>query len=268
MSTIEAGRGTTERAAWRTVAVPSEHGGWGLTLEPVLLGLIIAWSVSGLALGVAAFAAFLVRTPLKLVLIDLRRRRWLGRSRLAAQIAAGEVAVLGGAVVLAGLWSGTTWLVPAAFALPLVAVEMWFDIRSRGRRLVPELCGAIGIAAVVAVIVLAAGRDFRLAIGSWLVLSARAVGAIPFVRVQIMRLRRGHGEVWQSDLAQACSVGIGIVAILVDTRLAAGCAGVAVLALLQTMWVRRPPIAAKQLGLRQMALGIGLVAMTAAGVLW
>ena len=268
MSTMEAGRGTTERAAWRAVAVPCEHGGWGLTLEPVLLGLIIAWSVSGLALGVAAFAAFLVRTPLKLVLIDLRRRRWLERSRLAAQIATGELAVLGGAVVLAGLRSGMTWLVPAALALPLVAVEMWFDIRSRGRRLVPELCGAIGIAAVVAVIVLASGRDFRLAIGSWLVLSARAVGAIPFVRVQIMRLRRGHGDVWHSDLAQACSLGIGIVAILVDTRLAAGCVGVAVLALLQTLWVRRPPIAAKQLGLRQMALGIGLVAVTAAGVLW
>ncbi|MEN9647006.1 MAG: hypothetical protein RL238_3675, partial [Actinomycetota bacterium] len=30
--------------------------------------------------------------------------------------------------------------------------------------------------------------------------------------------------------------------------------------------VRRPPIAAKQLGLRQMALGFGLVLLTAVGV--
>ena len=33
-------RAPTERSAWRAVAMPAEHGGWGLTLEPVLLGLL------------------------------------------------------------------------------------------------------------------------------------------------------------------------------------------------------------------------------------
>ena len=47
-----------ERAGWRAVAMPSEHGGWGLTLEPVLLGLLVAWSGAGVALGIAAFSAF------------------------------------------------------------------------------------------------------------------------------------------------------------------------------------------------------------------
>jgi hypothetical protein len=70
---------THRRPAWRSVAIPSEHGGWGLTLEPVLLGLLIAPSVGGLALGIAAFGAFLVRTPLKLVFVDRRHPRWLGR---------------------------------------------------------------------------------------------------------------------------------------------------------------------------------------------
>src|SRR6478752_5565662 len=61
------------RSPWRAVAVPSEHGGWGLTFEPVLLGLLVAQSWAGLALGVAAVFAFLVRTPMKLVAIDRRR---------------------------------------------------------------------------------------------------------------------------------------------------------------------------------------------------
>ena len=30
-----------QRSPLRTVALPSEHGGWGLTLEPVLLGLLV-----------------------------------------------------------------------------------------------------------------------------------------------------------------------------------------------------------------------------------
>ena len=81
MSTIHAEAAVGERTGWRTVAMPTEHGGWGLTLEPVLLGLIVAWSGAGAALGVAAFAAFLLRTPAKLVAVDIRRDRWLDRSR-------------------------------------------------------------------------------------------------------------------------------------------------------------------------------------------
>ena len=40
MSAIHAEREVGELVGWRAVAMPSEHGGWGLTLEPVLLGLL------------------------------------------------------------------------------------------------------------------------------------------------------------------------------------------------------------------------------------
>ncbi len=250
------------------MAIPSEHGGWGLTLEPVLLGLVVAWSAAGAALGVAAFAAFLVRTPLKLVAVDVRRGRWLDRSRLAVRIAIVELTVLGSAVGVAGALAGWSFLAPVLLAAPLVAIELSFDVRSRGRRLVPELCGAIGISAVAASIVLAGGRSGGLAAGVWLVLAARAIGAIPFVRVQIMRLRRGHASVLQSDLAQVASVLIVSAAVFADPRLLFGLVGVVVLAVTQSVWVRRPPILAKQVGLRQMGLGLALVAVTAGGVLW
>ena len=82
------------RAAWRSVAIPDEHGGWGLTAEPVLLGLLVAPSWPGVLLAVAAFVAFMVRSPLKVVLVDRWRRRRLPRTRLAARIAAVELAGL------------------------------------------------------------------------------------------------------------------------------------------------------------------------------
>ena len=74
-------------APWRQVAIPTEHGGWSLTAEPVVLGLLVAWSWPGAALGVAAMLAFVARTPLKLGLVDRWRHRWLDRSRLALRIA-------------------------------------------------------------------------------------------------------------------------------------------------------------------------------------
>jgi hypothetical protein len=53
----------------------------------------------------------------------------------------------------------------------------------------------------------------------------------------------------------------------VDHRLVAGLVAVVLLAVVQTVWVRSAPVAAKVLGLRQMAMGLALVLVTAAGVL-
>src|SRR5262245_1077361 len=122
------------RPIWRAVAIPSEHGGWGLTLEPIVLGLLIAPSGAGLLLGLAAMVAFVARTPLKTVLVDRHRKRWLPRTTVAARIVAFELAVLV-ALLAAGIAGsdGPSWL-PLLAASPLLALELWFDLRSRSRR--------------------------------------------------------------------------------------------------------------------------------------
>lgn len=259
-----------ERPLWRQVAVPREHGGWGLTLEPVLLGLLIAPSLPGAALGLAAFAAFLVRTPLKLAVGDVRRHQWQQRSRLAGRFAAAELVLITLCAAVGVLAAADLrWLLPVAAAAPFVAVELWFDVRGHGRRLVPELCGSVGIAAATAAIVLAGGGAWRLAVGAWLVLTARSLGAIPFVRAQIMRVRRSEvtgGGVRHSDAAQAAALVVGVIAVMLDRRLTVGLGWLVLLAVLQIVWVRRAPSPPKVLGIRQMALGVGLVLATSAGV--
>jgi len=267
MTVADITKSVHERPLWRSVAVPSEHGGWGLTLEPVLLGLLIAPSIIGALLGIGAFVAFLLRSPLKLIVIDMRRKRWLDRSQLAVRFAIGELVVLAAITTAALRKTSWSWLVPVAIAALLVGVEFGFDVRSRGRRLVPELCGSVGIASVVAVIVLAGGQGANLAIGAWLVLSARAVGSIPFVRVQIARFRRTSANIKSSDAAQFAAIIIGVVAAVTEHQMFAGLIGLLVVMFLQLVWVRREPLAAKVLGLRQMAIGIALVAVTAVGVL-
>lgn len=256
-----------ERSAWRAVTIPDEHGGWALTAEPALLGIVVAPSWAGAALVVAAFLAFLVRTPLKLVLVDRWRHRWLPRSRLAAYIAAAELAVLVALALTAALLAGWEWLVPVAVAAPLVGIELWFDMRSRSRRLVPELCGAVGIAAVAASVALAGGGSTRLAVGLWLVLAARSLASIPFVRVQIARLRHGSGPVAVSDRAQIGGAVVAVSAVMTEPSVVAGAIAVAALLLAQLIWVRRAPVPAKILGIRQLVLGLAVVAVAAAGVL-
>jgi hypothetical protein len=178
-----------QRSPLRTVALPSEHGGWGLTLEPVLLGLLVAHSVSALCIGLAAVLAFLARTPLKLAVVDARRGRTLERTRMARKVAAAELAVLAVLVVIAFLTATPGFWWPIFGIAPLLLVELSYDIRSRSRRLIPELAGAVGIAGVAAMMALAGGLDTAVALGLWAVLAGRAIAAIPTIRSQVLAAR-------------------------------------------------------------------------------
>src|SRR5919107_5545462 len=67
----------------RTIALPTEHGGWGITLEPVVLGLLVAPSLAGAGLALATVGAFLARHPFKIVAGDRRRGRRFARTPVA-----------------------------------------------------------------------------------------------------------------------------------------------------------------------------------------
>lgn len=256
------------RALWRQVAVPSEHGGWSLTAEPVVLGLVVAWSWPGLALGVAAMLAFVARTPVKIVLVDRWRHRWLDRSRLAARIAAVELVMIGLLAALAATEAvDDRFWVPLAVAAPFIGMELWFDMRSRSRRLVPELAGTFGIGSVVAAIVLTDGGSLALAVGLWVVVSARAAAAIPYARTQVFRAHSRPVTRWHSDVAQAAAVAAVGLAWGLDAIPLAPVVAVAAIAAFNVVAVRGPVKPAMVIGLQQMAFGIGVVVVTAVAVL-
>lgn len=248
-----------QRTLWRSVAVPSEHGGWGLTFEPVLLGLIVAPSWVGVAIGVAAMLAFVARTPAKVVLVDSWRHRRLPRTRIAALIAAAEIAVL---VVLLGVAaataSGPFWI-PLLAAVPLLAIELWFGMRSRSRRLVPELAGTVGIGGVAAAIVLAADGGAILAAGAWLVIVARAVASLPFVRFQLRRVKHQPHRRWAQDLAQGAAVALAVIGVGVGWLPVVAAGAVVTLATVQLVLARTRPPRAVIVGVQQLVFGLAVV---------
>lgn len=253
------------RAPWRSVAVPSEHGGWSLTAEPVVLGLALVPSWSGLCFGLATVVAFLARTPLRLVLVDRRRGRRLDRTRRAARVLILELTVLVALVAAGTALAEGAWWAPVVAVAPLVAIELWFEARSRARRLTPELAGAAGITSAAAVIVLAGGGHADLAVSAWLVLAARDVSAIPAVRAQVARLH-GHDPSGRPLLvADLVAVGLLAVAVALEPRTALGAvAAVAAIAVQRATAGRADP--AKVIGIRQVVLGLTVVVATALGV--
>lgn len=254
---------TVPSVAWKSVTLPSEHGGWSLTAEPALLGLLVAWSWPGLALGVAAMVAFVARTPLKLVLVDRFRHRWLDRTRLAARIATVEIVVFVALVAYAAVGADSGFWVPLAVAAPLVALELWYDMRSRSRRLIPELAGSIGIGSIAAAIALADGTDDRVAWGLWVVIGARSVAAIPYVRTQIARAHDRPAPLWHSDIAQLAAVTIAFVAWGADMVPLAAAIAIAVLAVIDVVSVRLAPRPAVIIGVQQTLMGLAVIVVTA-----
>jgi hypothetical protein len=250
--------GPAARAAWRAVAIPSEHGGWGLTAEPVLLGLLLAPSVAGACLGVATVLAFLVRTPVRLVLVDRRRGR---RGRVALVEATLLVALVG----VAAASSPHPFWWPVAAAAPLVGVELWFDARSRSRRLVPELAGATGVSAAAAAIVVAGGHGAAEAVAAWLVLAARSATAIPAVRDQVARLHGRSTTPRLLVLGDAAAVALAAIAVATSSAALAGAVAVGVVIAVQRA-TAGTPVPAKVLGIRQTVLGVGVVVAAALGV--
>lgn len=255
-----------DRPRLRQVALPSEHGGWGLTLEPGLLGVLLAPSWAGALLAVAALGAFVARTPLKVALVDRYRGRSLPRTVLARQVLGLELAVLA-VVVAAAAWlaEGSFWW-PALVAAPLVVAELSFDVRSRSRRLVPELAGSVGIASVVAMVVLAGGGAAALAVGAWLVLAGRALTSIPFVRAQVARIHGRPVERRGLAAADAAALVAAAAAVLVERQLFAGALAVVGVVVAQRISAIGPPPRAAVLGARQLAFGLAVVAVAALGV--
>ncbi|MGA7835747.1 MAG: YwiC-like family protein [Acidimicrobiales bacterium] len=249
------------------MALPREHGGWGLTLEPCLLGLLVAWSASGLFLALAAGMSFLARTPLRIALVDLHRSRTLERTKLAHRLFAVELALLIALAAAAVALSHGQFWVPALVAAPMVLTAFWFEMRSRGRRLLPELAGSVGICSVATMTVLAAGGSAGLAIGCWLVLGARAVTSIPHVRSMIARLHGRHQAPVICAVSDSAALALVVVATLVCHPLVAGGVAVVAVILAQRLTARSTTARPVIIGIRQTLMGLAVVAASAVGVL-
>lgn len=251
----------------RSVLLPTEHGGWSLTLEPVLLGLLVEPSGVGVLLGIAALLTFLIRTPMRIVLVDRHRGRTLPRTRTAGKVAGLEMAVMAIVVIAAFALTNHPFWWPLVLAAPFSLLELWYDVRSRSRRLVPELSGSIGVASVAAVIALAGGSPDRLAAGLWCIAGARAVAAVAFVRIQLRRGKNQPYAMWMSDGFQLIAVAGVALAWWLDAVSMAGLIAIIALAIVHLVLTRRPVPPTPIIGAQQVVFGLAVVLTAGLGAL-
>ena len=250
----------------RSVALPVEHGGWGMLGEPLLLGLLLAPSRAGWGVALASVAAFLAHHPAKLVLADWCRRSPQRRTNVAL----GFVFLYGSAAVVGlGLAAGghPGWWMPLAAATPIAIVQLAFDARLQGRQLLPELLGAVALGSVVAAQMRAAGLPLGLSLAAWAVLAAKAAGAILYVRA---RLRYDRGLAPNRAAAVASHVGGFLLALALARAGDAPWLAVAAFVLLLARAVyglsrHHRRVRPQVVGLQEMAFGFAFVFLLAIG---
>ncbi len=250
----------------RSIALPTEHGGWGFTLEPILLGLLVAPSASAWEISAAALGIFLARRPVKILSTDLVRGRWLPRSKIALIFAL----IYGGTAIAGAIGALFTadgpFLIPVLVAAPFALLALRADAHSKNRALVAELSGSIAMGATVAAITIAGGWDLAPAFGLWLILAARDVAAISLVRGQVRRVHDKPVGAKSIYIVQTVSILVVAIAAVAGIVPWLGVLAIGVVALVAVVSLNRDPVPAKVIGWTQMGVGLAVVLITATGV--
>lgn len=251
----------------RSVALPSEHGGWGLVLEPLVLGLLLFPSISGLGLAVAVVAAFLVYNPLQIAWRDRRRGKRYPRTRAAEACAAVYTGLALAAAAFVLLRTGPAPFLPLGTALPLAGVFVVATLAGKARTVAAEATGAAALAAGASGVAWAGGAPVDLSWALWGLAAVRSVPAVLYVRARL-RLERG----------EAVSRGPAVTAHLMALALVAGLSTVTalpvmavpatILLLLRAAWGLsrwRRRAKARQVGIAELGWGAAYVVLLAAG---
>jgi len=234
-----------------------EHGGWGLLFEPIVLGLLLAPSLAGLLLSVSAMGAFLARRPFKLAVGDWRRGRRIPRTALAERFAVLYVCIATLGLTVAIKTAGAALLLPLLFAAPFTIVQLFYDSLGRSRTLMAELAGSISIGAVATAIAIAGGWPRPAAFGLWVILAARTVPTILYLRARLRLLHR-------KSASPRVVIVVHLLAILLVLGLArAGVVPFLAVAALVILLLRAvigfsksgTRVTAKKLGLRELGYG-------------
>lgn len=186
----------------RHILVPSEHGSWGFLLEPAAVGILVAPSIAGGLLVLGALGFFLARHPVRLGIQDLSRRRLYPRTHLALRFGATFALIGAAAMMAAATITGPRALIPLACAMPLLLVQIGFDLRGGSRTLSAEIAGASAAGSLAAACGIAGGLDTGPAFVLWLLMLGRAVPSILYVRARI-RIARGDAANRLPALASA-----------------------------------------------------------------
>lgn len=251
----------------KSIALPVEHGGWAFLIEPLLLGLLLAPSISAFFITVSAFGVFLIYQPLQIAVKDRLKQKRYPRTGYAERFAAGYGIAAVGGLVGALLTAKEVFLPPILLAIPFTILQMLFVLRGNGRSALAEISGALALSVSVGAIVMADGWSLTIALALCLILAVRASTSILFVRTCLQRVRGEASDATLPIIAQ--TVGTLIILTVVLFHLLPWTSLLAMIILLMRavygLYLERTTLVARTVGFRELGYGLLTVLLIAVG---
>jgi hypothetical protein len=232
-----------------------------------VLGLLLAPSGAGVAIGVAAIAGFLVRHPGRMYWKNRHRLNASPRYRIARRFASGYALVAMAGLFVAWATAGMRPMLPFLVAAPFVLLFSAYDLRHQARKLLPELLAPTLVAVTAPAIVLAGGWTGVGAMVVWLLLALRSIPTVLYVRARLRQERGKPRSVTASNVAHAAALvaGGGLARAGLAPWSAAGALALLLVRAVVGLSALHRPAAPKAIGFAEIAYGAVFVLLTAAG---
>ena len=167
-----------ENSNFKKVGFPHEHGSWGFFLEPIVLSLIVAYSINGFLLGLAAFSLFLSSQPLSYIL--KRIPKYLLKSSYVFFFAYLSFSIF----ILTYLnfsLNSTARLVPFFAAILLMGIFKLLELKSLNRNLIVELIPQIAVGLMSVSILLVDNWELVPIIGFVAIIFSRSIQTVFYI---------------------------------------------------------------------------------------
>ena len=246
----------------KLIALPREHGAWGYVLEPLILGLLAAFSVKGLYLAFGALLAFLAHQPVRIYFSAQQNTK---KASLLFLLMYGIPAVLFFALFI--YKTNPLYFLPFTLAIVFMLIYLFMELAGFGRKMVTHMIPPTAIDLIAVSIVLVSGWELLETAAFLVLLSSRAHPTTFYVRA---KLRRREDKEYYKVLAVAVHLlSLCMASLLVYLKIMPGLALIAVFLLFIRavigVYFNKTVMTPKQIGIREFIYGALFVFISAAG---
>jgi len=164
------------------VSLPKEHGSWGFVLEPLILSLVVAFTLDGLFLALATFFMFLVNQPLKILTTKSTPKKFKSTAWIVLFFYLSIVIILLTYIIIN---TNSYLLIPFYSAVLVLLIYKIAEFSNLSRKLFIELLPIFSMTLIATTIVmLDSAFSFNPIIFSFLLLS-RAVPTVFYINAKV-----------------------------------------------------------------------------------
>ena len=248
----------------KSIALPREHGSWAYVLEPILLSLLIAFSIDGLFLGIGSLFMFLSHQPVKVFFAER------GIIRQAAAYFVLGYGMTGALFVTFFLLnSNVTAALPFLIAVSLMTLYLILELMGYGKEFYIRFLAPFSISLIAMSMVMTGGWNWEKAVMVPIIVNLRFIPTAYYIRA---RLRQSGNASFVrmitlavhvlSVLTAAFIVYLSKLPVLVS-------AGVLILFVraFYGLYFDRKKVIPKHIGIKEFVFGLMYIAFVAAGYL-